>query len=70
MAAVECSLMDSRDELEGRHHRARREDVDFEATASHLLSLLSPVDEDFMEDVLRGSGALHLEGDRGLCRCA
>jgi hypothetical protein len=59
--------------LECWHYCTGRQNVDLEASTSHLFDFLPPVDEDLMEDIFGGSGTLHFECEStlgsGLPRC-
>ena len=66
VAAIQRSLADRVEQLEGLDHRAGRQHLDLQLAAGHLVDLLGEVQRVFVEDVLGRPGRLPAHGDRRL----
>jgi hypothetical protein len=66
VAAIEGARGDRVEEAEGRHHGARRQHLDAQLAAGHVIDLLGEIVRVFVKDVLRRPGALPAHVDRAL----
>ena len=66
VTAVERALRHGVEQPEGRHHRARRQHLDLEVAAGHVVDLLGEVERVLVEDVLLRPRALPAHRDRPL----
>ncbi|MNN49345.1 hypothetical protein D3C81_1638650 [compost metagenome] len=58
MAAVEGALADRVDQVERLDHGARRQQLDLEFAAGHVVDLLDEVARELVKNILGGPGAL------------